>query len=532
MIKRIFWIILFFVHLFGCGSPPPEDAFRYRLSTTPVSLDPAHAVDAAGLTVIQELFDGLVAMDAVTGEAVPCIASSWEISESGKVWKFLLKDSVFFHNGDKMTADDFCYSFERVLDPKTRCERTWVLEPLLGAKEFMAGSAAHIKGIRVPDSLTLELELAEPFAPFLSHLAMEIASVVSPRAAKKQGKNFGRHPCGTGPYQLEEYLYDNKITLKAFAKHHQGEPAVGKIEYRVVPNDLVAYEQYKSGKLDLLNPVPSGQVSIIRKKRSVEFRQWPILELRYLGMNLEKEPFKSHPKVRKAVSLALNRKGISETIYEGVVQPACRILPPGLGGSEADTSCAAYLPDSAKQLLREAGFPDGKGLPELTLLYNSREIETRLWQYVKACLEETGFKIKLKALEWGTFLEAVRNGECDLFRGSWVADYPDPHNFLHVLFYSENKGSAGNYSRYSNPAYDTVVEKAKTETDPAIRKSLYQKAEEMIRRDVPVCPLFFGGDAVLFSKAYAGFITPSQGVWAVPLDRIKKAEESRFKNNE
>jgi peptide/nickel transport system substrate-binding protein/oligopeptide transport system substrate-binding protein len=239
-------------------------------------------------------------------------------------------------------------------------------------------------------------------------------------------------------------------------------------------------------------------------------------------MNMEKEVFKNHPGIREAISLSIDRDGISKIIYEDLVTPACGILPPGILVSQNDTLCKTRNLQKAKQLLAQEGFEKGATLPELTLLYNNKEMENRLWQFVKANLEEAGFKIKLKSLEWGAYLEAVRAGECDLFRGSWVADYPDPHNFLFILFYSQNAGSAGNYSRYKNPDYDEMVENAKTEINDSLRILLYRQAENMIKKDLPVCPLFFGGDAVLLKKEWEGFIPSAQGVWATPLNLLKK----------
>ena len=511
------------VLLLSCSEKVDKAEFVYRLSSSPVSLDPAHAVDAAANAVVQEIYDGLVRIDPASGKIVPCIAESWDASEDGKVWIFHIKPDVKFHNGRSVTAEDFRYSFERVLNPKTRCPRTWVLEPVDGSKEFMEGRSDNVKGIKVIDSLTLKLSLYEPFAPFLSQLAMEIASVVPKEEVEKRETGMRFYACGTGPYVLKKFVPDVEISLEAFPQYHMGAPDVKKILFKVIPNDVVAYEQYKTGALDFLNPIPTGQVKAARKKFREDYHQWAILELRYLGINMEKKLFREHPGIRKAISLSIDRPAIADVIYEGVVEPACDILPPGLPASRVDTTCRKRNVSLAKELLAREGFPGGKGLPELTLLYNARDIEARLWQFVKSNLEETGFRIKLKSLEWGSFLNAVRKGECDLFRGSWVADYPDAHNFMYVLFNSGNFGAAGNYSRYSNPEYDRISERAKVAVNDSVRIALYLKLQDIIKRDVPVCPLFYGGDAVLLKKKWQGFVPSAQGAWAVPLNLLRKS---------
>jgi len=507
--------------LFSCSGPKQETGgLLYRLSTSPVSLDPAVATDAASNAIIQEIFDGLVGLDPQSGRVVAGLAEKWEISANGRVFAFDLRSGAKFHNGRIVTAQDVRYSFERILDPKTRCPRTWVLEPIEGSKDFMAGANPHLAGIEVLDSTRLLIRTSEPFVPFLSHLAMEIASIVPREEIEKLGEGFGRNPVGTGPFRMERFIPDVEIVLSRFAEHFGTISGLERIRYLVVPNDVVAYEQYKSGGLEFLSPLPTGQVEQARQAMPGEFHSWPILELRYLGFNMEKELLRDHPGLRQAASLAIDRAGIARIIYEDVVRPACGILPPGLEAAIEDTTCIAMDTARAKALLASEGFPNGAGLPELVLLYNSRDIESRLWQFVKANLEAVGFRIQLKSLEWGSYLEAVRRGECDLFRGSWVADYPDPHNFLYVLFHSGNAGAAGNYSRYSNPDYDQLVEKAKGAVEDSVRVALYQQAEAMIKRDLPVCPLFFGGDAILVKSKYEGFTPSIQGVWATQLNQL------------
>ncbi len=514
------YVIVFLVSVTGffCASKSTGNEFVYRVSSSPVTLDPALSVDASSNAIISELYDGLVEINPKDGKIVPCIAESWKVSKDGMTWIFKIKNGIKFHNNKTVNAYDVKYSLERILKPSTRCPRTWVLEPIKGAKEFMAGESNTVAGINIIDSLTVKISLKEPFAPFISHLAMTIASIVP------NGSNDLRNkPCGTGPFELERYVRDVEIVLSSFDKYYGKRASIKKVVFRVVPNDIVAYEQYKAGEIDFLNPVPSGLVISVRKKFPNEFHKWPIMELRYLGMNMDKQIFKEHPGLRKAISLAVDRKGIAKIIYEDVVAPTCNIIPPGLRGYVLDTTCYRRNLKLAKEYLKKEGFENGDGLPELTLLYNSKEVESRLWQFVKANLEEAGFKIKLKSLEWGTFLSAVRKGECDLFRGSWVADYPDAHNFMYILFNSKNCGAAGNYSRYNNKEYDKISEQAKVLSDNNKREKMYLKLQKIIKNDMPVCPLFFGGDAILLKEKWKGFIPSVQGAWAVPLNYLHSA---------
>jgi len=498
---------------------------RYRLASDPPTLDVAHSTDTESAAVLLKMFDGLVQFDPITLSVKPAVAKSWKISDDGLAYTFHLRKHVFFHSGRRVNAEDFKYSFERILDPKTASERVWVLSPIKGANEYNSGRAQSIAGIVVPDSFTLLLRLEKAFAPFLSQLCMEAASVVPREDVEREDRDFSSHPIGCGPFRFKEWKRGSEVILDRFERYY-GEPVKFKgIRYKIFSNVQVAFQQYLSGDLDFLTEIPQGRMKSLEKTRPKEVQKWPILGIYYYGFHLEKPPFKGNLLLRKAISHAIDRKKICDVIFEKLAVPARGILPPGIQGHDSTYNGYAYDIDKAKSLLAEAGYPEGKGLPLITLWFNQNERHSRVAQYVQAVLSEIGIKIRLKELEWGTYLQALREGEPAFYRLGWVADLPDADNFLYPLLHSSQSEGGDNHAHFQNSRFDSLVDAARMEKDPGNRVSLYQQADRLAMENAVWIMISYSRDVCLIKPEWKGFQLSRQGDFAIPLERMYKINE-------
>ena len=518
-ICSVIFTIIVILNLSGCGSPPEESEriFRFRLGSDPPSLDPIHATDTSSAAVVFRIFEGLIEQDPETLEIVPSLAESWEISKDGITYTFHLKKGVRFHNGREMTSDDFLYNFERCLTPENISERSWVLAPIKGAKDMLNGRAETLTGMETPDDYTVILHLEEPFTPFISYLTMEAARV----AAREGIESDQFTPIGTGPYKFISWDHDIRVSLEANEDYHGGETGIQRVDYEVVPDVGVAFQKFIAGELDLVNQIPPGQLTLIKGKYPESVRIWPYLRNEYIGFNHTRPPFKNNLKLRQALCRAVDRESIVKNLLEGASIPANSILPPGIRGKDVTIEGYGYDPDKARQLLTEAGYPGGKGLPEIALWYNTDEMHQQIAQIVQDSFRKIGVDIRLKSLDWPAYLKACQSFEPDMFRMGWVADIADADNFLYILLDSKQFGAPGNYSGYSNPEFDRLVEEARVSLDEDHRIELYKKADRIATEDACWIMLTYTKLRMLFNPDYEGLVLPLQGEFRIPIEKLR-----------
>ncbi len=474
--------------------------YKFPLDTDPPTLDPAMVTDTVSDKVIRSIFDGLVKISP-EGEYIPALAESWSANEDGTVWTFRLKNNVFFHNGRKVTAGDFAFSFRRVLDPETGSPRTWVLDRILGANEFMNGETDEVEGIRALNDLTFQIELAEPFAPFLGLMAMSSSFVVPRETVEEWGNLFASEPnatVGTGPFILRTWEHSNFLLLESNPEYFNGKPYVDGLRYSIIAEPIGRLQQFRSGELHHTD-IPSDLLPDVMadEEESKLIVSRPLMDVYNLGFNCEKPPFKDNPTLRKAFCHAIDRDYLINTVLSGVGIEATSIVPPGIFGYDAGLEGYEYDDTLARQLLAEAGYPDGEGLPEITLYYDKRPPRPDICQVIKHNLARIGVEINLRPLEWASFLEAVDAGEPSFFQLTWLADYPDPENFLFVLLHSDQWGPPGNSTRYKSDEFDRLVDEAGRITDMDRRWELYAEAERIAYEDAPWLLLFWNECTIL-----------------------------------
>jgi len=474
----------------------------------PQTLDPALAREVTSMNYICEIFSGLVSFDPKLN-LIPDIASRWEVSEDGRTYIFFLRRGVRFHNGREVKAQDFKYSLERACDPRTgsRTAATY-LGDIVGAMEKLAGRAREVRGIKVLDDYTLQITIDAPKVYFLQKLAHPCAYVVD-RENVESGADWWRHPNGTGPFKLKQWEKDKLLILERNDSYYGQLPELKQVVFKLwggVPMML-----YEKGEIDLTH-VPGVAIERVLDPTNPLHRELvevPQLSIFYLGFNCARPPF-DDPKVRQAFSLAVDKDKIIRLVLKGMVKRADGILPPGLPGYNPDLIGLTYDPERAKQLLQESKY--GEDLPPLILTTAGRgELSNLDGALVDMWRGNLGVEVKVRQLEPEKYAYVLREEKDHMFELGWVADYPDPQNFLDVLFHS---GAEENIGEYHNPRFDALLEQARAERDGKARLALYRQAEELLVQDAACLPLFFDVDYVLVKPYVKGFVgTPMPIPW-------------------
>lgn len=479
-LREFFILLSIFSVLTSCSSRDRIDGYiYYRLNSNPTSLDPALIVDVIGGNIAAKLFNGLIRLDKDLN-IVPDIAEKWEITDKGTTYIFHLRPGVNFSNNQEVTSLDFKYSFKRILNPKTRSPNTWVLDRILGAKDYMGGKSMDIAGIEVIDTYTLKIKLKEPFSPFLNLLTMTAAYVMPKQEIEKQGADFSTHPIGTGPFILKKWIHNNELVLVKNNNYFFDKAKVEGIIYRIIPEDLTAVTEFELGNLDVIT-IPASEYS--RYKDSPKWKNLISsiqgINTYYIGFNCSRPPF-DNINLRNAVAYSIDREKILRTFYEArgriAEGPVPDILrewkPPGL---------IEYNPEKAKRIVKESGM-EGR---RINFFITADQEVVDMAEIIQSYINKAGLNVRIKQLEWSAYKAALNNGEPDIFWLSWWADYPDPENFLFPLFHSSNHGASGNRTRYTNKEVDRLIEAGQKAINARQRNYYYMMAEKIIAEELP-----------------------------------------------
>lgn len=497
----------------------PGGTLRAVFASDPPTLDPAEATDLTSSAVIRQVFDALLELDERL-RPVSALAASWTVSPDQRLYTFRLRPGVRFHNGRTVRAADVKYSFERA----ARGKRPWVLEKITGAREVIAGRQGEIAGIRAVDDLTVEIRLDRPFAPFLHLLAYDAASIVPREETEKRGATFASHPVGTGAFRFVSWRRDDQVTLERFPEHFRGPAALDRVVFRIIPTEITRFNEYRAGQLDLTD-IPTGQCQSVQRDPQLrgEAAIWPTLGTQAVRFNVERAPF-TDVRVRRAIAHAIDPSIIVDRLLERCVTPARAILPPALPGYNPDVKRLALDRALSKRLLAEAGYPGGKGLGTLAYHFNTTDTNQRIAELLQAQLKEIGIVLELRRLDWAAHLKLVDQGTAGFFRQAWIADYPDPENFLTVLFHSRNVGAPGNTSRYRSPKVDRILDDADVMPLGSTRDALYHEVEQLIIDDAVWVSLYHYSSRALIKPYVKGlerspqssapdFLAPLRKVW-------------------
>lgn len=419
------------------------------------TLDPAFADTANDQHILPNIFETLVELDFDLS-IKPALAESWEVSDDGTIYTFHLRKGVKFHDGTEMDAQAVKFSFDRAFfDPKAHLYR----------------ERDNFKDFKVIDKYTFQIVLNNPLPSLLKNLPM----VVSPAAVEKYGEDFGFHPVGTGPFQFEEWISGDRLILKRFDDYWRGPAKLDTVVFRNIPESDTVVAELLKNNLDIAGP-PKAYLRILDQKENLKLMRSPGLNIRYIGINVTKEPW-NDVRVRRAANYAVDAEAIIKNVHKGFGFVAKGPLPNAVWAHNPDLPLYGYDPDKARELLAEAGYPNGFKTNMIAW-----ESDTYL-PIAKAVVEywrQVGIDCQLRIYDWSTYLDVVNNEEkFDTFIFGWTGPV-DPHDYLWDLFHSK---SDSNHSLYSGS--DELLDKAKTETDPEKRKQLYYQIQEDIVKAAP-----------------------------------------------
>ncbi len=511
--KKITLIILAnFLVLASCThrrEEPGKTVFRYNEAAGITTLDPAFARDQTIIWAVNQLFSGLVQLNGRM-EIRPCIAKTWEVSGSGLVYTFHLRNDVFFHDnavfpagrGRRATAGDFVFSFQRIADPAVASPGAWIFNNVAGENGG--------KAFEAPDDSTVVIRLASPYPPFLSLLSMQYCSVVSKESVVFYGADFRRNPVGTGPFMFKMWQEGVKLVFvknnRYFEKEHgESLPFLDAVSISFVPDKQSSFLEFIKGNLDFLSGIdPTYKDELLTRNGKLQAKYaarirlitQPYLNTEYLGFMVDNKDHLNNKfnisdrRIRQAVSLAFDRKKMITYLRNNIGTPGFQgITPRGLPSFDSATVFYDYNPEKARQLLASAGFPEGRGLPPLVLTSTPDYLD--ICKYIQHQVAMIGINLEIEVSPPAAVKEMKAEAKLPFFRASWIADYPDAENYL-SMFYSKNFCPRGpNYTHFSNSGFDALYEKSMLTVDDSLRFLYYRRMEKIMMEEAPVVVLYY-----------------------------------------
>ncbi len=494
----------------------------------PATIDPGLAVIGNELTVTAALFEGLTVIDDASTEVRPGTAERWEVSPDGLCYTFHLRPAARWSNGDPVTADDFVYAFRRILAPQLASSYSYMLWPLKNARAFNTGhlTDSAVVGAEAVDATTLRLTLEQP-TPHLPALAAHSTWLPVHRATvEASGSALDRTSpwtkpgrlVGNGAFVLERWTPNDRIVLARNPRYWDA-ANVRLNRLVLLPTENADAEEagFRAGQSHATFQLAAPRVAAYHDRTPPLLRSEPLLSTWYLNVNTTRPPL-DRPAVRRALSLAIDREVLCTSVLAGTKLPAASFTPPACGGYTATTRLTTDV-DLARRLLAEAGFPGGQGLPELEIQIRANGDLAKIAEYLQETWRrELGIRSSIAQLENKVALENQHRLAYSIALAAWIADYPDPLNFLETNV----TANGSNWAGWSNPDYDRCIDEANHALDPARRFAAFQAAESLLMRDLPVIPLYYDVQNYLVHPAVRGWtnaptaIRHYQHVWLEP----------------
>jgi len=484
------------------------------------SIDPAFAKNLYNMWTDHMIYNTLVETNKDL-KLVPSLAKRWEVSEDGRIYRFYLRNDVYFHDnevfpggkGRKMTATDVVFSFNRIIDPQVASSGSWIFNDRVAATQpFIA-----------LDDTTVEIRLAQPFRPLPEILSMPYCSVVPREAVERWGKDFSRHPVGTGPFRFHYWDQGNVLIVKRNERYWEKDATGARLPYpeavqiSFVDSKATEFFLFLQGKLDFVNSIDGSFKDLVLTKNGslkpeyaekIRLEKNVYLNTEYIGFLvdtssavLDNAPTRNKL-VRQAINFAIDRRKIVRYFKNGIGIPATKgFIPRGMAGFDsAATFGYDYDPARALRLLREAGHPNGRGLPPLTIL--SPDNWADVVNYIATQLQDIGIRTNVEIMQANILRQQMSKSEAVAFRAQWIADYPDAETFL--AFFNSRFPAPPNYTRFSNQTFDRFYDESMNAPD-SVRWRLYRQMDSIVMSEAPVIPLFYDEMMHFTQRSLSGF---------------------------
>ena len=502
MVLRNSWHCLLLFMIISCQKEHPKynisKVFRYNEHSNITSLDPAFAKDQRNIWAVNQLYNGLVQLDDSL-QVQPSIAESWDISDDGKVYTFSLRNDVYFHkhilfgkdSTRLVTAVDFEYSFQRLLDKNIVSPGGWVLQ--------------NVERFSAIDNSIFRIELKQAFPPFLGLLAMKYCSVVSKEAIEYFEDEYRANPIGTGPFKFKLWIENTKLVFRKNTNYFEKDtngislPYLEAVAITFLPDKQSEFLQFIQGNLDFMKGLDASYkddiITIDGKLQSkyihkIHMQTGAYLNTEYLGVYLDhKNNITSNKLIRKAINYGFDRKKMIKYLRNGIGTPAINgFIPTGLP-SFNNQKGYEYTPEISRKLLQQFKQETGITNPSVTITTNSNYLD--LCEFIQRELQKIGLEVIIDVIPPSTLRQGKANGKFEIFRASWIADYPDAENYL-SLFYSKNFTPNGpNYTHFKNEDFDALYEQSISAINSNIRYRFYQRMDSILIDEVPVIPLYY-----------------------------------------
>ena len=483
---------------------PLKDTFRFNISTEPPTLDWSKATDTTSSLIVDNIMDGLLDYDfsKQSSELKPALAEKWTSTPDGKRWIFTIRKDIKWNDGKEFKASHVWDGWERLLNPKTASEYAYFLYPIKNARAYNEGKIKDFSKVGVfvnkQGQLVVELEKGKSYFPyFVSHTS---TYPIRKDIIEKYGNRWTdpKNIVTLGAYNLKQWQHDKRIVLERNANYYNQAAKIKNILIHIISESGTALNMFEKGRLDVIGNLPSRELPVLRKKK--EYRSHAILATYYYGINVKQKPF-DDVRVRKAFNLAIDRKQITD-LLKGDYVPLKAWIPKGLLGYDPSIGLD-FNPEKARELIDEAGYKYRHTFPKVIISYNTHEDHKRVAEKVQAQLKQhLNIQVELANEEWKTYLQSIKTGRQQIYRMGWVADYPDPDNFMTLMTsYSEN-----NHTQWGDARYDALVEKASVLLDEKERLKLYIKAQQiLVEEAIAVIPIYSSQSHWLISDRVAVF---------------------------
>lgn len=503
-------VLLLAIGLAACAgddapAPPPGEpevaadgghVLRKGNGAEPESLDPHRAQSVTSSNILRDMYEGLVS-ESPDGTLIPGAAERWETNADGSVYIFTLHPEGRWSNGDPVTAQDFAFSLRRAVDPATASSYASLLAPINNAEAIIAGEAEpETLGVAALDDRTLQITLKSPTPYFIGLLTHSMAYPVHPPSVAEHGEDFVKpgKAVSNGAYVMHDWVVASHITLKRNPAYRDADDVrIEYVKYLPIDNAESEHKRYLAGELDWTGSVPQSRLEWVKKQLPGDYYEHPYLGVYYYGLNVTKPPFKDNPKLRRALSLAIDREVVVTKATRGGEIPAMNWVPPGVNNYSGQVPPVASLSREeqvaeAKRLYAEAGYGPDNPL-KVTIRYNTSEGHKDIATVIRAFWKSVlGVEVELINEEWKVFLRNIRDKKLtEAYRAGWIGDYNDANTFLELMGSKFGLNGTG----YENPRYDALLTRASRETDEQRRREILQQAERLLLKDQPVIPIYF-----------------------------------------